>query len=152
MNFLEKIQQKKIAKMEKEFNSSGILRYFHFDYGCMADGMTGYTIEEKDGAAVFTHQKYSMTDGHDESRAIYMPLSIMQRIKQLLREEKLYLWNGFNKSNSVIATGESFTLEAAFDRYRLKAYGMVMMPPVYKEKSEILISFLDGLIEEFGEE
>jgi len=151
MNFLEKIQQNKINKMEKEFNSAGILRYFHFDHGCMAEGMTGYTIEEKNDAAEFTFQKYSMTDGHDDTKVFVLPLSVMQRVKQLLREERLYLWNGFNKSNSVIATGESFTLEAVFDKYRLKAYGMVMMPPVYKEKSEILVGFLDGLLEEYGE-
>lgn len=151
MNIIEQINQKRIEKKTKEFMNSGIMRYFHFDYGNMADGMTGYTLIEEDGSVHLTYQLYSMENGDNQLYEYYLPLNEMQRIKQLLREECIFLWNGFDKSNSIIATGDSFSLEGKFDRYHLKAYGMVMLPPGFNEKKKKLCNLLEKLISTYGE-
>lgn len=151
MNFIEKLQNRIIEKKTAAFKNSGILRYFSYSFGSIGDGMTVYVIEQEDEQLHMIYQKSSMRDGKELRRDIYMPLTVMQKLKKLLMDEKIFLWNGFNKTNSVIATGRSFVMKGSFDKYNLKAEGMVMMPPAYEEKHELLNNFLEGLVKTYGE-
>lgn len=146
MGFIAKLQEKRINKMTEAFKRSGVMRYFHYDFGTMSEGMTSYTLTEIDGNVQLIYQLTSMKDGAEDRKDIELELTVMNRLKALILNEQIFLWNGFNKSNSVIATGNSFNLKADFDNYKFKASGMVMLPPLYEEKHTLLVEFLNDLI------
>ena len=112
----------------------------------MAEGMTTFLIDEKGDELEMVYHRVSMKDGREISSSFTLPPVTAQKLKALIRNEEIYLWNGFNKSNSVIATGRSFSLRAGFDNYQLKADGMVMVPEGYNEKHEILKNYLEDLV------
>lgn len=146
MGLIQKLEEKRIQKKTEAFKKAGMLRYFHYDFGSMAEGITSYTVSQEGDELLMIYQMKSMKDGTEVRSDVYMPLTVMQQIKALLMNENIFLWNGFNKSNSVIATGNSFLLKADFDNYRLKAEGMTMTPPAYDEKHEVLVGFLRELV------
>lgn len=149
MNIFELLNEKKIKKKTEAFKKSGMMRYFHYDFGTMADGMTSYTISQEEDEILLIYQENSMTDGREIRSEMYLPPVVMQGIKKLIMDEKIFLWNGFNKMNSVIATGKSFSLKADFDNYKLNASGMGSMPPSYKEKHEIIIYYMKELVKKY---
>lgn len=146
MFFIDKLYDKYIEKKTKEFDSSGILRYFHYDYGTMTDGITSFSVRDMDGNILLDYLKSSLTDGKETAYSYNIDPVMMSKLKLLLKEEKIFLWNGFSKSNSVIATGMSFNLRGDFDRYHLKADGMTMLPKDFKEKHQVLVNFFEGIM------
>lgn len=146
MFFLEKLQEKRIQKKTDAFKKSGCMRYFHYDFGNMSEGMVSYTLTEEAGEIKMVYQKKSMKDGAEVLSEMLLPLTVFNELKSMFMDERLFLWNGFNKSNSVIATGASFNLHADFDYYRFRCQGMSMQPPAYEEKHELLSEYLKTLL------
>ena len=148
MFLIDYFRKRKIKKETLAFERSGVLREFIYSYGNMAEGMTSYLLKDEGDSLSFIFLKTSMRDGEEIRSDMELPLSQAQQFKGLIRENQLYLWNGFNKSSSVIATGNSFTLKAVFDNYTLKASGMVMLPEDYEKKHQALSAFLKGIVRE----
>lgn len=114
--------------------------------------MKVFVIAEQGEFSSMTYKNVSMVDGKEVGSDFLIPLNMMNKLKALIASEEIFLWDGFNKNNSVIATGHSFDLAADFDNQTIRAHGMVMMPPGYKEKHEVLVNFLEGLVKTYYRE
>ncbi|MBR4175291.1 MAG: hypothetical protein IKR56_08130 [Lachnospiraceae bacterium] len=152
MIFIDNIKNHINAKKTDRFKKSGILRYFSYSFGSMGEGMKVFVIAEEGEFASMTYKNVSMEDGREVGSSFLIPLNMLNKLKALIASEEIFLWDGFNKNNSVIATGHSFDLKADFDNQTIKAHGMVMMPPGYKEKHEVLVNFLEGLVKTYYRE
>ncbi len=149
MFIFDYIRKKRIAKETAAFERSGMLRSFTYSFGTMADGMTVFVIKQEDDCLSMIYQKTSMRDGKEIGSVLELPLDMAQKIKSLIRQSEIFLWNGYNKNNSVIQNGHSFTLEAVFDNYILRASAVSMMPPDYTEKHSLIKRFLEGLVKRY---
>lgn len=132
--------------MTQRFKQSGIMRSFHYDCGSLSEGQRSFTLTEEGDYVHLIYQKTSFGDGSEVRGDYAIPLTVMGQLKNVLMTNKIYLWNGFDKSNSVMAGADSFSLNAVFDRYRLHAYGMGMTPFGYKETGAILLNYLEGVV------
>ena len=146
MNFLKKLSEKRIQKKLNEFNQSGMLRYFHYDFGSMRGDRDAFTVQSLDEGVILTVQKIHYENGETETSEYELPPVIMQQIKQLLRENSVFLWKGFDKHNTMIE-GDAFVLDARFDNYNLRAEGASMLPTGFYSVNETIISFFKELIE-----
>ncbi len=126
-----------------------MLRSFSYSYGSLKDGMTAFVIKEDSDELSLLYQKTSLSDGKEIRSEMRIPLSMAQKLKGIIRDGRIYLWNGFNKSNSVIVSGRCFSLSAVFDNLTLKAEGVVMTPPGYDENHVLLVNFLTGLVKRY---
>ena len=149
MSIFDGIKEKKRAKQLEDFKRSGVLRSFIYNYGKASDMMTTFWLYDEEDRFVFRYVSAQLREGGEYSTELRLPLTVSGEIKNFIKEQELYLWNGFNKTNSVIATGKSFSLKADFDNYRLRAEGMVMVPKDYDEKHELLKNFLEGLLKKY---
>lgn len=144
--FIQKIVQKREKKKTIEFEKAGMLRCFHYDYGTMRDGQNSFTILQEGDHLKCIYQKSFLENGEEERKEIDLPMNIMQHLKRVIKEERIFLWNGFQKSNSVMMDGYCFSLKADFDQYHLEASGIVMTPQNYDAGHEKLALFLETLI------
>lgn len=149
MFLVKYFEEKKIKKQTEAFNKAGVLRCFSYVHGNMAEGMTSYLLNEENEQLHFVFLKTSMENGEQIRSDMYLPLNEAQSFKKIIRDEQIFIWNGYNKSSSIIATGNSFEIKAVFDNYNLKAAGVVMMPAGYEDKHKALIAFLNSIVQKY---
>lgn len=145
MNILRKLQEKRIQKRLDEFNKSGMLRYFHYDFGRMRGDRVSYTVKPEGDNLLLTVQKIDYARGDSEESEYDIPPIVMQQIKTIIRENYIFVWKGFDKHNSMVE-GDSFSLRAQFDNYNIVADGASMMPTGFDEANKAICNFFDEMI------
>lgn len=146
MNFIKKLSEKRIQKKIDAFNKSGMLRFFHYDFGRMRGDRQSFTVYEENGIVLYKKQLFHIQDGSSDEECYEIPMQIMQSLKYYIKDNNLFLLNGYNKSNSMIE-GDSFVLSADFDNYKLRAEGASMLPTGFDEINDGILKFFEGLTE-----
>lgn len=145
MNILKKITEKRIQKKIDAFNKSGMLRFFHYDFGRMRGDRDAFTLQECEEGIELLVQKINVVDCSSLEERYVLSLDVMQKLKYHLKDSKIFLLNGYNKNNSMVE-GDSFVLRADFDNYKLRLEGASMLPPGFDEFNKGLYSFFEALI------
>lgn len=144
MNIFKNLQEKRIQKKLDEFNKSGMLRYFHYDFGRMRGDRISYTIMSEGEALILTVQDVHYEKGESDNREYELPPIVMQQLKSLIRDYRIFLWKGYDKHNSMIE-GDSFSFRAKFDKYDIMAEGASMMPAGFDDANKAIIDFFKAL-------
>ena len=113
------------------------ISYFSFTYttGYDVNAYVAYTVEcssEKCTARV-------KLNGAEEDEAVIKDVDqeFLDKIKEIIVENHVEKWNGFNKSNKRIMDGNSFTLKVIMkNNQKIDAYGYMKWPNNYGTVSE----------------
>lgn len=135
----EFLDNKRNRRNEAEIRTAGVMDQFHYDFGRVEGVQQSYTLtRSKEGVEVVI-QRPGSKESEKRGTVGFDVLSVLYR---LLMDHKIYLWNGFHKSNSVILTGYSFSLQVKFENWTLSANGCAMKPVGYDEAHEALRQLL----------
>ncbi|MCL1799370.1 MAG: hypothetical protein FWG23_06510 [Eggerthellaceae bacterium] len=136
-----------------ELEDWGTLEYFEYRFGSFNEGQWEYRIERKEAkgeegkgatepTCLFTTRGYSSADMYMEE---YVDASVLDDIAQIIAENGILSWDGFEKRDLDILDGFGFRLEAEFTEGALFATGYEKYPKDYSRGHQALSSYLDAL-------
>jgi hypothetical protein len=109
---------------------------FSYNYGSYHGGYHYYAIEEEDGKMMING-----AGGNGVELSINREISDdkLEELSRIINDNKIYEWNGFNKSKDGILDGYDFKLEIKYkDGKEIKAYGYEEYPDNYSEAHKSL--------------
>lgn len=133
--FLEK---KREEKNSGQVRTAGVMNQFHYDYG-KAGEQESYTLTRKGNRVEVVVQKVGT---RVPERKGYVDLSAFSALYRVIMEQKVYLWNGFHKNNSMAINGYTFSLNVKFENWLLSAGGCAMKPSGYDAAHQALCESL----------
>ena len=122
----------------------GALSSFHYSYGSFFDGEWEYKVYERGGNAYILAKGMNGVDLNAASR---VEASVLDDITGILKEYKMFKWDGFNKSDYDVMDGYGFGLSAVYGEQELIASGYMKYPRGYWEAHEALAGYLGRLAE-----
>ena len=101
---------------------------------------------------LFVHMYYSSPQGLVEiKRAVNGEKTFMKNLDAVLKEQKVYKWNGFHKSAKHVLDGEGFGLYATYlngkEPETIKASGSNSFPDGYWEVSKVIGKYFKDNVE-----
>ena len=129
------------------FRSSRIssIKSFHFWYttGNMVNSDVSYDLEYKNGA----YRATIKPDGVQDNKAVKKKVDteFADSLKAILEKYKVGKWNGFNKTNSMVMDGNSFTLDISMDEGDISAHGYMSWPSGYADFKEEVITLFESI-------
>lgn len=133
--FLEAKREKKNAK---QVRTAGVMEQFHYDFG-KAGAQESYTLTRKDDGVEVIVQKPGT---NEPDKMGVLDLSVFNMLYRIVMEQKIYLWNGFHKNNSMAIGGYTFSLNVKFENWTLSASGCAMKPAGYDAAHRVLCESL----------
>ena len=129
------------AGCAKEIDSD--ITSFYYNIGSGLGGYCSYTVEDKNNTVLYTKNCVGIEDA-DEEREI--DRSYLEEIKKIINENKVYKWDGFNKSNNNVMDGSSFDLKVHYSNGQsIDAHGYMKYPSNYKEVKEKLLDYFEKM-------
>jgi len=120
---------------------------FSYSYGSFFGGYWDYKIVAEDNQLWL-----QVTGANRWDLDVSAPIDPkhLQEIGELIDQQKIYQWNGFDKSDSQIMDGSSFTLEVLYENGEtLTAHGYMKYPAHYEEGHAALVAYLKALVDQY---
>jgi hypothetical protein len=76
----------------------------------------------------------------------------LEDIVQIMEEEDIFSWDGFDRSNQEIRDGFSFELDARFENRDVRARGYMERPENFRQGHEKLADYLLRLAQSFDDD
>ena len=125
-------------------DNPGALTSFFYSCSSFFEGDCKYNIYQNDGNAFML---VKMEGGDPKDLACRVEMSVFDDITAILKEYRMFEWDGFNRYESEASDGYSFHLSAVFGERELIAAGYVKYPENYIEAHEALAGYLERLTE-----
>ena len=126
----------------KEVYTEGISS-FKYQFGSYNGGYYYYDISVKDDKVIYKAQG---SNGVDLNINKEIDKKYLEELNDILNDNQVNLWDGFDKRDDSIMDGASFTLEVKYsDGKKLKALGYMKYPKNYDEAHEKIFEFLKGI-------
>lgn len=78
---------------------------------------------------------------------------VLDDITKIVKENEIYKWDGFNKSDIFVSDGNGFSLSIKYsDGKEIEASGHMKYPNNYEVGHEALSSYLEKLVDELADE
>ncbi len=124
------------------------LTAFSFNHGGMSmDQIFSYAVYERDGRMLADFDLYCRY----EIEGVELDAADVEALRELIDENDLWSWNGFQKSNSYVLDGDSFGLSASFaDGTELSAWGSNAYPKGYSAGAQAICAYFEALMEKYG--
>ena len=124
------------------------LTAFSFNHGGMStDQIFSYAVYERDGRMLADFELYCRY----EIEGVELDAADVEALRALIDENDLWLWNGFQESNSYVLDGDSFGLSASFaDGTELSAWGSNAYPDGYSAGAQAICAYFEALMEKHG--
>lgn len=124
----------------KKTEYTGNIISFKYYYGSYNSGYYEYNINVEDDKVIFIAKGYN---GVALAVNKEIDSDYLKKLSDLINDNKLYEWDGFDRSDKDILDGYGFTLEVNYnDNTSLKANGYMKYPKNYNEIHPILSEFL----------
>ena len=116
---------------------------FTYNYGSYHGGYYKYNISKVEDDIIFT-AKGSNGIKLDIDKKI--DKSYLKELANIINENKIYEWNGFNKHNKDVLDGYGFYLEVNYENGEvIKANGYMEYPKNYDKSNKVLTAFLESI-------
>ena len=124
------------------------LTTFSFTPGGMStDQIFSYAVYERDGRMLADFDLYCRY----EIEGVELDAADVEALRELIDENDLWSWNGFQESNSYVLDGDSFGLSASFaDGTKLSAWGSNAYPKGYSAGAQAICAYFEALMEKYG--
>ena len=124
------------------------LTTFSFNHGGMStDQIFSYAVYERDGRMLADFDLYCRY----EIEGVELDAADVEALRELIDENDLWSWNGFQESNSYVLDGDSFGLSASFaDGTKLSAWGSNAYPKGYSAGAQAICAYFEALMEKYG--
>ena len=118
-------------KQKKDIKDIEIL-HFSYSVGYMMNAYCKYTLDLKDDVYTATIKPNGIPD--EEKRTYEVDKDKVVELANRLNETKIYLWDGFKKSDRNVMDGDSFSFYLRFgDKEKIDASGYMMWPTDYAQ-------------------
>ena len=115
---------------------------FHYTTGNAYNANVLYTLECNDICNI-TIKGDNIPE--EDAKIVEVPYDNIQKVEDILNKYDVINWNGFNKSDSRVLDGNSFSFYVKFgDGKSISASGYMMYPKNYRDVKEELNSFFDA--------
>ena len=116
---------------------------FKYYYGSGEGSIYEYTLSLKEDKVVFTAKGYNDVNLNIEKE---IDKSYLKELANIINENKIYEWNGFNKHNKDVLDGYGFYLEVNYENGEvIKANGYMEYPKNYDKSDKVLTAFLESI-------
>ena len=122
----------------------GVLSSFYYSYGSFFEGEWVYMVYERGGNVYFLANGMNGVDLNVASR---VEASVLDDITGILKEYKMFKWDGFDKIDYGVMDGYGFGLSAVYGEQELIASGYMKYPRNYWKAHEALAGYLGRLAE-----
>ncbi len=134
----EFLEEKRKKKNANQVRTAGIIHQFHYDFG-KAGEQESYTLTQEGNTVEMIVQKIGSDVPEKRGAVDRSAFNILYRV---IMEQKIYLWNGFHKNNSMAVNGYTFSLNVKFENWTLSASGCAMRPAGYDAAHRVLCDCL----------
>ena len=125
----------------KEINSDITSFSYNLDYGL--GGYCSYNIDIIEEKVIYKKECIGTTTADLEKE---IDKSYLAELKDLINENGIYKWDGFDKNNNNVMDGSGFTLAVHYaNDESISAHGYMRFPSNYSEVKGKLLDFLDKL-------
>ena len=129
---------------------NGQITSFEYSFGSYDEGYKGYKIYSENDTTYFYK---SGTDIEEMEGDIEIDNSVLTDISNLVKENNLNEWNGFNKRHPEILNGYSFGITTKYnDEKELKVYGYEEYPINYQDIHKKIVDYLENVKIEIPQE
>ena len=128
---------------KKQEKYEGNIVSFEYNYGSYNGGYYNYKIYKQDDKSFI---KAIGMDGIELNLDKEVDDTVLKDISKIVKDNKIYKWNGFDKKDSHILDGYGFTLKIKYsDGKEIKANGYMKYPNNYEINHKILVDYLELL-------
>lgn len=121
------------------------ITYFKYTYGSPMGLYYEYEIKYDDNNQLMLH--YYNYKGSDGIVELMVTKYNLKEINEIIKENNIDKWNGFNKQNENVLDGSGFDLEIHYsDDTSIKAHGYMIYPENYETSSKPLKEYLNFLV------
>ncbi len=139
-NSKNKVDDYETENIEKEVEKVNSIESFTFSYtnGYMVNSDVRYSLVCDDECLILIKRF-----GEENSLEYEADNMFIDRLINLINDNELIKWNGFNKNNESVLDGDSFSLNVKYNNGKeIEAYGYMIWPENYKYvKKEIEMLF-----------
>lgn len=105
--------------------------YFSYTNGYMVNSNVYYEIKLKDDKYIAAIKPNEVAE--EDKLEIEVDKSTVNKIKKVLKENKVEKWNGFDKSNRNVMDGDSFSFNLETNSGKINAHGYMKWPKNYSK-------------------
>lgn len=119
------------------------IKSFHYSYGSYFGGYYNYDIQQEGSKYRLTATGYN---GVELNVNKLITKNDVRKIKDIVNQQKIYEWNGFDKSDDSVMDGSSFSLEIVYlSGETITASGYMKYPKEYEKRIQTLIDYLEKI-------
>ncbi len=127
----------------RKSNSNADIISFDYSYGSFHSGYHMYSINMKNGEVTFKASGYNGVD-LDVNKKI--DKSYLERLSQIINDNNINEWNGFDERDENVLDGYSFSLRVVYDNGKnITSSGYMKYPKDYKKGHQALVDFLNEI-------
>lgn len=110
--------------------------YYTYSRGYMMNAYYIFELKYENNKYIATIKPHGKSE--EEKQTVEMNNKDIEKINQLLTENKVYKWKGFHKNNKHVLDGDSFTFNLKLEDMEIDASGYMMWPNNYRIVEEEL--------------
>lgn len=119
------------------------IQSFEYHYGSYNPGYKEYKIYTANNKIYISAKGFNGIDLNIDKE---VDKSILNDISEIVKENKIYEWNEFNKSDKNVTDGNSFKLKIKYvDGKEINAYGYMKYPKNYEQGHKSLVTYLEKI-------
>lgn len=127
----------------KQEKYEGDIVSFEYNYGDYNGGYYNYKIYKQDDK---NYIKAKGMNGIELNVEKEVDDTVLKDISKIVKDNRIYEWNGFDKKDSHILDGYSFSLTIKYsDGKEIKANGYMKYPNNYETNHKVLVDYLELL-------
>lgn len=135
------IKIKKLSKIEDIKNFS-----FTYSQGYAMNSYTRYNIQQDKESNTYTATVKPYGIAEEDAKTFKLSKDKIKELEDILNKYNVSKWNGFNKSDSGVLDGDSFSLSIAMENGEsIRASGYMMWPENYRNVRDELKVLFDNI-------